>query len=269
MNRMAQGLLLVLVGVATLSVTLVGDQYVNYVKPFFFWMLMPSGVVLVLLGGGLVFAELRAARAEDRAALGAVPAGGATPAGHDHDPEGDDGHGHSHDHAPRSAWLLLLPVVVVFVVAPPALGSYSVSTTAGGGAPPEAEESGYAGVSDLPDDANTPHEMSVQEFVMHAWMDEDRELEGQLVRLTGFAVPPEGDDVGEGWYLARLQMACCAADAIVNKVLITNEPEPDPDTWFTVEGYWNPPDGELSDVSVHQFEVETIEDVDSPPDPYE
>lgn len=269
---MAQGLLLVLVGVATLSVTLIGDQYVNYVKPFFFWMLMPSGIVLVLLGGGLVFAELRAARAEDRVALGTVPmGGGATPIseGHEHGPGDDHGHGHSHDHAPRTAWLLLLPVVVVFVVAPPALGSYSVSTTAGGGAPSETEESGYTGVPDLPDDANTPHEMGMQEFVMHAWIDEDRELEGRRLRLTGFAVPPEGDDVGEGWYLARLQMACCAADAIVNKVLITNQPEPEPDTWFTVEGYWNPPDGALSAVTVHEFEVETIEDVDSPPDPYE
>lgn len=267
MNRMAQGLLLVMVGVAALAVTLVGDQYVNYVKPFFFWMLMPAGVVLVVLGVGTVVAELRVARQEDRAdrAMAPQPSSPAPT----HAAEGGQDDGHDHDHMPWTAWFLLLPVVVVFVVAPPALGSYSVASTGGSSAPPEEESANFTGVPDLPDDPNTAHEMSVQEFVMYSWIDEERTLDGQLVRLTGFAVPPEGDDVGEGWYLARLEMACCAADAIVNKVLITDEEEPEPDSWFTVEGYWVPPEGDLAEVSTHQFEVRSIEDVDSPPDPYE
>lgn len=104
---------------------------------------------------------------------------------------------------------------------------------------------------------------------MHAWIDEERRLAGQLVQLTGFAVPAEGEEADEGWYLARLQIACCAADAIVNKVLITNEPEPEPDTWFTVEGRWVEPEGDLSEVSVHRFEVESTAEVENPPDPYE
>ena len=37
-------------------------------------------------------------------------------------------HGRRHDHGghgPRVAWLLLLPVLTIFLVAPPALGSYA------------------------------------------------------------------------------------------------------------------------------------------------
>jgi uncharacterized membrane protein YcgQ (UPF0703/DUF1980 family) len=65
-------------------------------------------------------------------------------------------------------------------------------------------------------------------------------------------------------------MACCAADAIVNKVLVTNQPEPEPDTWFTVDGRWELPEGDDPHaVAVHRFEVEQMREVDNPPDPYE
>jgi uncharacterized membrane protein YcgQ (UPF0703/DUF1980 family) len=64
-------------------------------------------------------------------------------------------------------------------------------------------------------------------------------------------------------------MACCAADAVVNKVHITNESAPEPDTWVTVEGRWVEPEGELSEVRVHELEVERISEVEPPADPYE
>ena len=102
---------------------------------------------------------------------------------------------------------------------------------------------------------------------MRAWLDEDRQLAGRKVELTGFAVPNEG---GEGWYLARLQMACCAADAVVNKVLlVTDRPEPEADSWWTVRGTWVEPEGELVDVEHHEFQVEDITGLTDPPDPYE
>ena len=91
-------------------------------------------------------------------------------------------------------------------------------------------------------------------------------LAGREVELTGFAVPTAD---GEGWYLARLQMACCAADAVVNKVVISGVPAPEADTWWKVRGTWIEPEGELSDVSEHGFEVVEMEEVTDPPDPYE
>src|SRR5690606_39467325 len=72
---------------------------------FAYTALFRSGLVLVVLGALVVAADLRAAaRGEDGE-------------------QGHDGHDHGHDHhgGPRVAWLLVLPVVAVFVVAPPAL----------------------------------------------------------------------------------------------------------------------------------------------------
>lgn len=261
MNRMAQGLVLVLLGAATLSTTLASDLYLNYVQGYFQPFLVASGVVLVALGVLSIVAELRhtaapAAEDEDGADDG-------------HDQDADDGHGHGHSGVPRVAWLLLAPVVAIFVVSPPALGAYTASSSQSSAPDRGSAELG----TEFPDDPDEPLEMAMQQFVMHAWVDEDRRLAGQLVRLTGFAVPADEDEVGEaaedGWYLARLQMACCAADAVVNKVLITDTPAPEPDEWVTVEGRWVEPEGDLSEVRVHEFAVESITDVDNPPDPYE
>ncbi|MEU3018600.1 TIGR03943 family protein [Nocardiopsis sp. NPDC007018] len=281
MNRIAQGITLVLLGAAALTSTIPTNLYLNWVKAGFGPFLIAAGVVMVLLGVLVVAAELRgevhALDEED-----AVPEGSASTATADADPGrselehaaaeygngGGDGHGHDHSVAPRVAWLLLLPVVAVFVVAPPALGSYTVETTgASSGPPPRDERSGSRFSDDL--DQAAPGEvvaLDVQQFVMRAWIDEDRELAGREVELTGFAVPAQD---GEGWYLARLQMACCAADAVVNKVLITDHPAPEADTWWTVRGTWVEPEGDLYDVSQHEITTTWVEEVTHPPDPYE
>lgn len=257
---MAQGLVLVLLGAAVLSTTVASDLYLNYVKDYFQPFLAASGVVLVVLGLLAIAAELRAMRAGEPVDT--------DEAGHEDVHHHDHGHGHSG--VPRAAWLLLLPVAVVFVVSPPPLGSYTVTSSES--SVPAADASAADGL-ELPADPNEPLELSMQQFVMHAWVDEERRLAGQLVRLTGFVVPADPEEVGEanadGWYLARLQMSCCAADAIVNKVLIIGEPAPEEDSWVTVEGRWVEPEGDLAEVRVHEFEVETLTEVDNPPDPYE
>ena len=281
MNRIAQGLTLVLLGAAALTATVPTDLYLNWVKAGFGPFLIAAGAVTVLLGVLVVVAELRG-ESQDPApahAAGAHADGGGHEAAErltsarEHDRAvaaeyGGGGHGHDHSGAPKVAWLLLLPVVAVFVVAPPALGSYTVeSTDASPGPPPE--ETGSGGFDDALAEVG-PGEtapMAVQEFVMRAWIDEDREMAGREIELTGFAVP---DEEGDGWYLARLQMACCAADAVVNRVEVVDDgPVPEADTWWTVRGTWDEPGGELSDVSEHRFLAEEREEVTDPPDPYE
>ncbi|WP_150240888.1 TIGR03943 family putative permease subunit [Nocardiopsis quinghaiensis] len=267
MNRIAQGLTLVLLGAAALTSTVATDLYLNWVKQSFGPFLIAAGVVMVVLGVLVIVAELRGEK--EAAATGgeAGRAGGvgeeASGAHHGH----ADGHGHDHSRAPGVAWLLLLPVLAVFVVAPPALGSYTVESTAGStGPPPEQPRSGR--FDDGLDEA-APDEvvaMDVRQFVMRAWVDEERGMAGREIELTGFAVPASE---GEGWYLARLQMACCAADAIVNKVRVLGEPAPETDTWWTARGTWVEPEGEISEVSEHEFEILEMEEVTDPPDPYE
>ncbi|MCY9784422.1 TIGR03943 family protein [Nocardiopsis sp. EMB25] len=263
MNRIAQGLTLVLLGAAALTSTVPTNMYLNWVKPGFGPFLIAAGVVTVALGVAVVAAEIRGgSRAEDDGADHSACAVAAAEGSAD----GGGRAGHDHARAPRVAWLLLVPVLAVFVVAPPALGSYTVERSEPASAPQEGPPSGR--FDDGLDEA-APGEvvrMDIRQFVMRAWVDEERALAGREVELTGFAVP---NDEGEGWYLARLQMACCAADAIVNRVLVTGGPEPEADTWWTVRGTWVEPEGELVDVSEHRFDALEWETVDNPPDPYE
>jgi hypothetical protein len=93
--------LLVLVGGAVLRLSLSGS-YTNYVKQSMGIWLNLAGAALVALG---VWTAVRAFRAHRTEATAEVD---------------DDGHGHGRT---RAAWLLLLPVVAIFVVAPPALGA--------------------------------------------------------------------------------------------------------------------------------------------------
>lgn len=256
---MAQGLVLLLLGAAALSTTIGAELYLNYVKEYFRPFLLASGVILMVLGILTIGAEMRTDRRR-----GATASAATEQDAHDHDAHG---HGHGHGGVPRVAWLLLLPAAAILVVSPPALGAYSVQESA---AAPDADEVSVGGLT-FPDDPDEPMKLDVQEFVMHAWVDEERHLSGQLVRLTGFVAPvEEGDDApADGWYLARLQMACCAADAIVNKVLITDEPAPEVDSWVTVEGRWVEPEGDLHEVTTHELDVHELTPVDDPPDPYE
>nr|WP_246425206.1 TIGR03943 family protein [Streptomonospora nanhaiensis] len=256
-----------MLGAAALTSTLFTDLYLNYVQPGFRPFLIAAGAVLLALGALIVAGELRAVLRGEEAEPHAAQGGGA----HAHGPAHGHGHhdhgGHAHDRAPRVAWLLLLPVVAVFVVAPPALGAYTAES-AGAAAPPREVDSDqrFDGLGEA--DASGTVEMELQDFVSRAWTDESRAMEGRTIRLTGFAVPhPDGED--EGWYLARLQMACCAADAIVNRVLITDEPAPPTDTWWEVEGTWQAPEGDLQSVRDHRFTVEQMTEVTNPPDPYE
>ncbi|RCV47723.1 TIGR03943 family putative permease subunit [Marinitenerispora sediminis] len=253
MNRIAQGIVLVLLGAAALSCTLASDLYLNYVQAAFRPFLAAAGVLLVALGVIAIAVDLRAAG----------PAAADAAEEPDHSGHGADSHGHGH-RAPGVAWLLLLPVVAVFVVSPPALGAY---TAAGAATAPPRDSA--AALDDLDEDwgdPSEPREMELQEFVMRAWTDQERTLAGRTVRLTGFVVPnPEG----EGWYLARLQMACCAADAIVNRVLITDQPEPPKDSWWQVDGTWVEPEGDIQDIRDHRFSVAEMAEVENPPDPYE
>ncbi|GAB3720063.1 TIGR03943 family putative permease subunit [Nocardiopsis oceani] len=290
MNRIAQGLTLVLLGAAALTSTVPTDLYLNWVKAAFGPFLIAAGVIMVVLGVLVIMAELRgeelAMVEEDAVPEGAAhPAQeGASEAGADADAPGrsaldqavsdyggrqtsDDGHGHDHSSAPKVAWLLLLPVLAVFVIAPPALGSYSVESTGSSGPPPRDERNSSQFSDGLEDAApGEVVELGIQQFVMRAWVDEERELSGRDIKLTGFSVPNED---GDGWYLARLQMACCAADAVVNKVLITDHPEPEADTWWEVTGTWVEPEGDLYDAAEHEIATSSVVEVTNPPDPYE
>ncbi|MEV0616354.1 TIGR03943 family protein [Nonomuraea sp. NPDC050404] len=147
--------------------------------------------------------------------------------------------------APRVAWLLAVPVFAIVLVAPPALGSYAARR--GDAAPPPAADHRAlgAGVTDL----------TLGDFIGRATA--GGSLAGRRVGLTGFVVRAR-----EGWYVARMRMACCAADAFVLEVAVEGASAPPEDTWVRVTGTWAPG----RQPAIRASEVRPVE---RPEEPYE
>ncbi|MFI9170729.1 TIGR03943 family putative permease subunit [Streptomyces lincolnensis] len=249
MRRYGPCLLLLVVGAAILRISLFSELYLRYVKAGLRPYLIVSGVALVLLGLAMA-AVLRTTHDEHD----------------DHDEhdgphEPDDGHGHSHERGPRVAWLLTLPALALLLFPPPALGSYSAER--------EAARQAAQGVGSFPAlPAGDPVELTVAEFGSRAVYDSGRSLTGRTVRLTGF-VTRDGDGT---WYVTRLAVTCCAADATAGKAEVRGAPDgaPPVDTWITVTGTWHPEGALGTDAAWPPvLDAVTVERVKAPADPYE
>ncbi|GAA2213776.1 TIGR03943 family protein [Nonomuraea monospora] len=148
--------------------------------------------------------------------------------------------------APRVAWLLVVPVFAIVVVVPPPLGSYAARN--GVTAPPPA--AGYTAAL-----GEGVAELTLGEFTGRAMA--GRSLAGRRVSLTGFVVHVPG-----GWYVARMRMACCAADAFVLEVAVEGAAAPREDQWVRVTGTWVPRDEPA-------IGVDEVVPVAAPEEPYE
>ncbi|MEU6221626.1 TIGR03943 family protein [Streptomyces sp. NPDC047022] len=235
MKRPLQVILLVLGGLGLLRISLFGDLYLRYVKEGLRPLLITSGVLLLLLGAAEAVSYWRAhGRGLGRRHGGQEHGGPDDGHGQGHeDDEGHDrhgpGHDHGHDHsvAPRTAWLLFLPVVSLLFYAPPALGAYTASRE-----PPQVI-SEQLHFDPLP--ATSPVPMTLTEFTARVQQDRARAIKGRGIEMTGFVTPAPGGS----WYLTRIIYSCCAADAQTVKVRIYG-PALAADTWVSVTGTWHP-----------------------------
>ncbi|MFF2040645.1 TIGR03943 family putative permease subunit [Kitasatospora sp. NPDC058170] len=259
-------LLVVLLGCALLRITLGSDLYLQYVKEGLHVPLVLSGVLLVLLGTGNAVHRLLPRRepvlAFTRTADGSAQWHSTGSADHDHDHDRSHGHGHGHhEHGhgsvPRVAGLLAVPAVALLFFAPPALGAYTADRE---GTTAAVEQASYAGLTaDQPTTA-----MSLTEFIGRSH-DPNHSLEGRRVRLLGFAAP--GAKPGE-WYLNRLLVSCCAADARRLRVQAHGTgPEPATDSWVEVTGVWKPAPGAPATASP-VLDVLEVRAVPKPRNPY-
>ncbi|WP_405531450.1 TIGR03943 family protein [Streptomyces canus] len=249
MRRYGSCLLLALVGAAVLRISLFSELYLRYVQAGLRPYLVVSGGALVLLGGVMAVGTAFVRRARD-----------------DEEPTDDHGHGGGHEHGhggagPRVAWLLTLPALALLLFPPPALGSYSAER--------EAAQRAAQGVGTFPAlPAGDPVELTLREFGSRAIYDSGRSLKGRTVRMTGFVT--HGDD--GTWYLTRLHVTCCAADATTSKVEVRGAADgaPPVDTWITVTGTWHPK-GELGTDGAWPpvVDASAVRRVREPADPYE
>lgn len=229
MRRDAANVLLVLLGGALVKIAVDGTS-LRYVKPGATVWVLAAGVVLIGLALIAIARDLLRGKAID------------------------DGHRHGH----RPAWLLTLPALAVFVVAPPALGADSV-LRAGNRAVSPAD----GGFPALPAGRVTP--MALSEFVARGvWA--PATLRGRAVALTGFVVHDGGTD-----YVARLVITCCAADATPMKVALTGQqaaPLAD-DQWIEVDGRLRPGSVTAADGYTPTLTVSSLTTATEPADPYE
>lgn len=237
MRRDAQAIVLLLVGGGLIRLAATGD-YLNYVKPYAFWLIVPAGVVLLAVAAITGWQAWRDKREA-----------------HDH-----DGHGHGE---PKVAWLLLAPVVGMLLVAPDALGSYEAERT-GTVVGAEEDRSTYP---ELPGDVD-PVPLTLLDYAARAIFDDGQTLEGHRIQLRGFILY-DGDEP----QLARMVVACCAADARPIKIGFDGEVPADlePDQWVEVVGEYSPRQGrdEINGELVPYIEVESITGIPTPDNEYQ
>jgi uncharacterized repeat protein (TIGR03943 family) len=257
-KRETQNILLILLGGALVKIAVNGD-YLRYVKPAQQPWVITGGAVMVLLGAVAIVRDLLAARA--KVAAGAVP--GTAPDTPDHGGhEGHESH-EGHAHSARPAWLLLVPVLAVFLVAPPALGADSVIRTESR-VPASAAAANAVAFPPLPAGNVVP--LPVNEFVSRAGWDAAGTLDGRTVSLTGFVVHTGGSTL-----LARLVISCCAADAFPVTVRLRGG-EADhlaSDAWIQVTGEVVPRTSTKENSYTPDFTPASVTTVPAPKDPYE
>jgi uncharacterized repeat protein (TIGR03943 family) len=246
-RRETQNVLLLLLGGALLKISING-QYVRYVKPSLQPWLIACGAVAVVLALISIVRDLRVPRDARH---------------QDHD------HQHDHQHSSRSPWLLMLPVLAIFLVAPPALGSDKVARSGDRSVAAQAPgNQTNVDFVELPE-GEAPL-LTIADAVTRAIWDDSGSLDGRQIRLVGFVT--KGTDGST--YLTRLVIGCCAADATPVKVKLdggdlAQAGQYPPDTWLEVRGEIESGTANEANGYAPNFVVSQVTPVEAPANPYE
>jgi uncharacterized repeat protein (TIGR03943 family) len=231
-SRATQTLLLTLTGVVLVRMA-VGDTYLQYVNSWMKWPLIACGVLLLVLG----FLEIMRGEPHD---------------GHEED-GGED------DHVPRTAWLLFVPSLVFFLIAPPALGANFAQRAQTAAIP--AEQTRDAVMAPLPESSG-PVPLTLDELMYRAAYDDAETLADRQVMIEGFV-----SHNAEGWYVTQFEMSCCAADAFVMRVRANGAEAPPDDQWVRVVGTHVPGTGQDGQ-TLPELDVESVELIKTPKNQY-
>lgn len=245
MTGETQNAITILVGVAALRLSLT-DAYLRYVKDALRPWLIVAGVLLVVIGAVGLLRRKPAAEPEPEAEAELL-----------------DHADHEHGHGPRVAWLLVLPVLTIFLVAPAPLGAFAARRNDIKLTAPKAK------FPALPAEVGGAVPLTLREYTLRSHYDDTGSLKDRTVRLTGF-LTPQGNDV----LLTRFVLSCCAADGVPIKVrLVDFRGAPTADTWLEVEGTWVEPDrspqGEVLTARPAALKVRSVKPIPEPKRPYE
>jgi uncharacterized repeat protein (TIGR03943 family) len=154
-------------------------------------------------------------------------------------------------------WLLLAPVLALLLVTPPALGSFGVDRSASVNV-----TSGGRTFDPLPA-GGTAVPMTLLEFDERVADHDGASFGATPVRLTGFVARASD---GNGFRIARYQIACCAADAVASVLRVTGTigSRPARDQWVSVTGTF-----QHSADDIPELHAISLIETPAPADPYE
>jgi uncharacterized repeat protein (TIGR03943 family) len=243
--RDLHSVVLLLAGGALLRIALTG-RYTSYVKASARPYLTAAGVVITALALVSLWQTVAARRRHPSAASWNTD---------------DDGHDHRRGRV-EVAWLLVLPLAVLLLIAPKPAGAYEAGRA--GSALPPAPSSPYG-----PLPAGDPVRLSVVGYATRAVFDAGRTLAGHHVQLTGFLTAAPGG----GWYLTRMLVTCCAADAQPIKVGLVGDLPAGlaADGWLTVIGGYTSQTAKdpVNGATIPYLAVTSAQVTTQPADPYE
>jgi uncharacterized repeat protein (TIGR03943 family) len=229
-NRRVQAAILGVVGVAALRLGLTGDL-VFYVRERMRVPILIAGVVLI--GVALMTAWPRRQR------------------------DGNDTDGSERDqHMPRAAWLLILPVVALLAFTPRPLGADSAASTSVYRYDPALE---YGPIGPPRHGAV---DLDLAQFWERVRFDPHHSVRNVNVRIVAFAiVDAEPDQLG------RYLISCCAGDAALLALNVTQWPGPRPEQgeWLSAVIRQHGPPTKDGTVTV---DVISVRPTDQPEDPY-
>jgi uncharacterized repeat protein (TIGR03943 family) len=127
------------------------------------------------------------------------------------------------------AVVFLFPALSLLLYAPPALGAYTASRESAKAVTHQDD------FDPLP--ATSPIPITLSDFTRRVQQDATRAIKGRTVQMTGFVTSATQSD---SWFLTRIMISCCAADAQSVKVRIYGPPAPPANTWVAVTGTWHP-----------------------------
>lgn len=251
MRRALAATLLLLTGGALIRLVL-GEQHLRYVREAMALPLLATGAVVVALG----FAGWWLATGSGRSPAGEAGDGPGDDAG---ERTGEAVLAPAYGHLPPVAWLLLLPVLAIYLVPPPALGSDAVL---------RESQLAVAPGDDLfpPLPVDDPVVLTPRETVERVLYDPDSGVLDRDVRIVGFSVP---DPATGQWYVARISLACCAADGVAYRVLVEGAPPPAADQWVSVTGRLRPPGGPTDGLPIPRLTATGVGPYEEPVNPYD
>ncbi len=239
MNRLGRASVLAMLGIVTGSL-LINGGYGAFVQQRMFLPLVAAAVVLVAFSGYEVYHAIQAEKTDAEAQWWSF--------------------------GPTVGWLMVLPLVVLFAVAPSALGAAAANRVDAFN--PIEQTEAFPAL----DTSAGPVEMRVFDFLDRALWDPDESLRDVPVRLEGLVV--NDPDVPDGFLLTKFMVSCCAADGLPLQVAVRGVDQIlEDDTWVVADVIWREPEIPYSEAgAVVIVDAEAISVTAQPnarKDPYE